>query len=202
MDWHKKTIKTYDDSARAIGEYFSGIGPRVADIDLVFTLADDGKNARVVEIGCGDGRDAEEIVQLSSWYEGFDPSNGLLSIARDKLPETSFVLADALNYKYPNNIDIVFALASLLHVNKDDLRSVFEKVSKSLRSAGIFYISLKEQPIYKEEIRKDQYGERVFYYYNPKLIEDIAGELFTSIYEDHQKIGKTDWFSIALVNNR
>src|ERR1019366_2416373 len=96
------------------------------------------------------------------------------------------------------DLDIVYAFASLLHVNQSDLTEVFYKVCKSLLIDGIFYISLKERNIYTEEIKEDQYGKRMFYYYNPKIIKQIAGNSFTYVYEDHQKIGKTNWFTVAL----
>ena len=198
MDWQKKTIQTYDDSAQALAEYFKGLGPRVSDIQLGLKLAQADENAHVVEIGCGDGRDAKEIVKQVAWYQGFDPSNGLLEIARRTLPDTSFVQADALSYDYPDNLDVVYAFASLLHVNKNDMDEVFTKVGISLRQSGIFFISLKERDMYTEEVKKDQYGERMFYYFNPDIIKSLAANHFITVHEDHQKIGSTDWFTIAL----
>ena len=154
----------------------------------------------MVEIGCGDGRDALEIAKKTKWYEGFDPSIKLLELAKIRVPSVSFVKANALTYRYPKNIDVIFAFASLLHVCKNDLTTVMQKVYSSLRSGGIFYISLKEKSQYVEEVKKDKYGERMFYYYNPALIKDIAGDLFTAVQESHQKIGGTDWFAIILKN--
>ena len=198
MDWYTQTVKTYDDSAAVLAKYFKGIGPRVDDVDRGLQLANANTGAQVVEIGCGDGRDAAEIIKRVSWYQGFDPSNGFLKIAREKLPNASFVIADALTYNYPHNIDVIYAFASLLHVNKDDLKKVFEKVAESLRVGGIFYISLKEREAYTEEVKKDEYGERMFYYYNSDLVKQIAGKSFNVVYEDRKKVGKTDWFTIAL----
>jgi SAM-dependent methyltransferase len=198
MDWDSRTVKTYNNSAEALAKYFRGIGPRTDDIDLGFRLSRSGPNSRVVEIGCGDGRDALEIVHKATWYEGFDPSIKLLELAQIKVPSGMFVEADALTYKYPKNIDIIFAFASLLHVNKNDLARVMKKAYSSLRSGGIFYISLKERDQYTEEIKEDEYGERMFYYYNPDIIKDIAGDLFVAAHEEHQKIANTKWFTIAL----
>lgn len=192
------TIDTYDQSAEELAAYFKGIGPRVKDIERAFELAGHPHVPRVVEIGCGDGRDAAEIVTRAAWYEGFDPSEGLLDIARKKVPDASFVKADALSYTYPPNLDVVFAFASLLHVNKDDLTHVCQKVAKALRQGGIFYISLKERSEYAEEIKADQYGERMFYYYTADLVKELAGDAFQAVHEEHMHHGNTDWFNIAL----
>jgi len=199
MDWHERTVDTYDRSAQQLAEYFKGIGSRTDDIERGLELAGvDPITARVIEIGCGDGRDAQEIAQRAGWYEGFDPSEKLLDLAREKVPEGSFVKADALSYEYPQNIDVAFAFASLLHVNEHDLSAVFQRLGQSLRFGGIVYLSLKEREAYEEEVQKDQYGERKFYYYNVPLVQSIAGTSFESVFEDHQQRGATGWLTLAL----
>ena len=150
------------------------------------------------EIGCGDGRDAVEIVKHTSFYEGFDPSTGLLNLARYRVPSTSFILSDASSYDYPDNLDIIFAFASLLHINKDELPKIFKKIHKSLRINGILYISLKERDKYEAGVKEDQFGTRMFYYYNTSIIEKLTNNNFEIVYTDHYIKGKTNWFNIAL----
>jgi len=199
MNWADKTIKTYDKSASGMEEYFGSKGARIFDIELGLKLAKVSDSARVVEIGCGDGRDAYELFKRVSWYEGFDPSIELLKLARRKVPGASFVLADALSYEYPQKLDVVYAFASLLHVNKSDLGVVLKNLHKSLRKGGIIYLSLKERDRYVEEVKSDSFGDRMFYYYTPQLVTRIAGNQFSVVYEDHQHIGGVDWFTLALV---
>lgn len=198
MDWHAQNIKVYNESAQELAERFSGIGSRVADIERALKLADKSDGAKVVEIGCGDGRDAVEIVKHASMYQGFDPSIGLLNLAKFRVPSASFVLSDASIYNYPDNLDAVFAFASLLHISKDDLPDIFKKIHKSLRSDGILYISLKERDEYAEDTKVDQFGTRMFYFYNPSIIKRLAGDGFSIIYEEHYLKGKTPWFNLAL----
>ena len=198
MDWKKQNIKVYDESAEEIAAYFQGIGSRVEDIERGLALTGKADAIKVIEVGCGDGRDAKEIIKRASQYIGIDPSEGLLRIAKDNNPTGTFILADALSYSYPAQQDIIFAFASLLHVNRNDLSLVFKKVKDSLRTGGIFYISLKERPEYIEEIKEDKYGQRMFYYYNPSIIAEISDGSLESLYEHRHTIGNTDWFTIAL----
>jgi SAM-dependent methyltransferase len=198
MDWQEKTIQTYDTSADALAQYFAGHGARTDDIDRALELAGAGTDARVVEIGCGDGRDAAEIIPKVGWYEGFDPSQGMLQIARRKLPKASFVEADALRYDFPENLDVVFAFASLLHVNRRDFTAVSQKVGAALRPGGIFYLELQERDTYQEELQTEPFGPRMFYFYNPQVVEDIAGMSFSATHEDHYAIGSKHWFTLAL----
>ncbi|HEY1064203.1 MAG TPA: class I SAM-dependent methyltransferase [Candidatus Saccharimonadales bacterium] len=202
MSWHEKTVETYNQSAAQLAEYFKGIGARTDDIELALSLANNPSAARVVEIGCGDGRDAAEIVTRVGWYEGFDPSEALLDLARQKVPTGNFVKADALTYDYPDNLDVVFAFASLLHVSRGDVPAVFQKIGRALRPGGIAFVSLKERSEYAEEAKADQFGERMFYYYSPALLKELAGTAFSAVFEDHQHIGSTDWFTLALQKNQ
>lgn len=197
-DYKAITVKTYDDSARAFNEYFKGIGSRVEDIDRAFKLADVSDNPISLEIGCGDGRDAKEIIKRSKNYKGFDISKGLIAIAREALPDVDFEVADMLTYQYPARLDIVFAFASLLHLDKQEVKQVFDNVAKSFNKGGVIYISLKYALHYSHKFKKDQFGERMFYFYNPEIIKDLAGEAFESVYENRQFIGSTEWFEIAL----
>lgn len=199
MNHDELTIKTYDDSADALAEYFSGIGPRVKYLELVFRLSgQDPADMRVVEIGCGDGRDAAAIVQRVGWYEGFDPSEQLLQIARRKVPHAKFILATAQNYSYPSNIDAYIAFASMLHLGRQDFAVVCCKVAASLRPGGIFYLSLKERPQYQEEMLEDRFGQRMFYYYDSRLVKELTSEWFEVASEDHETFGKTQWLELAL----
>jgi len=75
---------------------------------------------------------------------------------------------------------------------------VLSKASRSIRSGGVFYISLKERDQYLQEVKQDKYGERMFYYYSIPIIKNLASDWFDIVYEDHQQIGPTAWFTVAL----
>jgi SAM-dependent methyltransferase len=199
-DWKQKTVDTYNKSAVELAEYFKGIGPRVKDIEKAFELAGNRQNPNVLEIGCGDGRDAKEIVKYTTNYIGFDISSELIKIARGHAPGVSFEVADAVSYKYPKDLDVVFAFAALLHLDKYEVAQILKLVHISLKPGGIFYISLKYMPEYIQKVKKDKYGERLFYFYNPTEIQDMAGKYYETVLENRQKIGDTDWFTIALRN--
>ncbi len=197
MNAHELTIDTYNRSAPKLAEYFQGIGPRVDDIELALELSGNPKLARTVEVGCGAGRDAVEIIKHVGWYEGFDPSAKMLELARKQVPGGNFVLAEALSYRYPDNLDVIFAFASLLHVDDADLSIVLQKFARVLRQGGIALISLKERSNYSAELKQDDYGDRMFYYYTAELVTELA-EPLELVHEDHQQIGSSNWFTLAL----
>ncbi|MGH7240160.1 MAG: class I SAM-dependent methyltransferase [Candidatus Saccharimonadales bacterium] len=190
------TIATYNNQAAGLSAYFRSVGARVEDIERAIMLS--GRASRAVEIGCGDGRDAAEIIKRVERYEGFDPSSAMLALAKDKLPSASFVLADAVSYQYPRDVDIIFAFASLLHINRADMRRVIRLAADCLRPGGIFYISLKWANEYHSAVKKDKFGERLFYFYSPDQIKRIAASRFSIVWHQRQTMSGTEWFSIAL----
>ena len=197
-DLRQETIDTYDKSAEALAAYFQGSGSRVNDIEKALTYAGTLTNARSVEIGCGDGRDAKEITPHCSFFTAFDISKELIKIAKKNVPEVQFEVADAVTFEYPEELDVVFAFASLLHLDRDELKIVFQKVTSSLKKDGVFYISLKHRDQYESAVKQDDYGKRLFYFYNRETIEEIAGSQFTTIESYVKHHGNTDWLEIAL----
>jgi SAM-dependent methyltransferase len=198
MALHPETVATYDESAEALAEYFKGIGPRVEHINRALELVEmtDG-TARVVEVGCGDGRDAVEIVTRVASYIGFDPSKGMLRLARNRLPDTTFVKADSLSFEYPTGLDVIFAFASLIHSDVDTNRAVFNIFSRALRIGGIAMVNVRERDEYEVVEQTDQFGTRVYHYYNSKILRDIAGSAFVPVFEDHKQIGSNTWLTMA-----
>jgi SAM-dependent methyltransferase len=95
-------------------------------------------------------------------------------------------------------LDIVFAFASLLHLNKSELQTVFTGVAKVLKPRGIFYISSKYRPEYAEEIKEDTYGKRLFYFYNAELLSEIAGSEYETAKAWREVHANTEWFELAL----
>jgi SAM-dependent methyltransferase len=198
VNLRQATIDTYNQSAEALADYFRGKGPRVKYIDIALELAGNPKDAKVVEIGCGDGRDAKYIVSKVKYYVGFDISKELIRLAKEHVPGAKFEVADANNFDYPNNLNVVFAFASILHLDSEELKETLKKVSDALKTGGVFYISSKHAIQYKEQVKEDKFGTRLFYFYNPEIISELAGDKFIVKKYWYETIGHTKWFEVAL----
>lgn len=190
MNKKEQTIDTYNKSAAKLAQKFDLQGVRTTDIEQVFKLLKKD-NPKVLEIGCGNGRDAQEIIKRTTDYIGIDISEGLIRIAEQNLPKSNFQIADIETYEFPKNLDIIFAFASLIHISKESLKEIFNRAITSLTPGGIFFISLKYGP-YEEVTKEDEYGIRTHYLYTPEEIvllapqftvvtshiSDIRGQLF------------------------
>ncbi|MBP6881292.1 MAG: class I SAM-dependent methyltransferase [Candidatus Pacebacteria bacterium] len=192
----KETIATYDRAAKAYAEKFAGIGPRVSDIEVA--LAAFGKeNPQVLELGCGDGRDAVEICKRTDNYFGIDASKEMVMLAREKVPNGTFSVENIDTFPFTAPVDVIFAFASLLHVPKEVFERVLQKAYVTIPSGGIFYLSLKEGRYTGAEVVKDEWGERLFYYYEEGDIRDMAQE-YEIMFLEKYLIGHTKWIRAML----
>jgi len=94
--------------------------------------------------------------------------------------------------------DVVFAFASLLHIDRAGNEVIFQRVARSLKPGGIFYVSLKKADEYEERVQIDEFGTRTFYYYNPELVTEMSSNDFEVADVSEQTIGQTLWFETAL----
>jgi SAM-dependent methyltransferase len=195
MDAKSQTIETYKKSAHALAKKFDLIGARIRDIEKAFSYVPT-KNPQVLEIGCGNGRDAKEIVTYTPHYLGIDISNELISLAQEKVPGGHFEVRDVESYQFPTSIDVIFSFASLLHSSKETVKDILDRAYASLRSGGIFFISLKYGDYHQETIT-DMFGTRAYYYYTPELITEMA-QKYRSVYQDNQFTQGQNWFTLIL----
>jgi SAM-dependent methyltransferase len=198
----QKTHQTYERSAVELAEYFKGIGSRREDIERAFELSSVSGDSNVIELGCGDGRDAAVILEFSPNLTAIDYSNALIEIAKRSNPEHAdrFMVEDILTYEpgTGETYDNIFAFASLLHLNPAELHEVLHKYTSHLNDGGVFFISMKMSDHYTEAIKEDKFGWRMFHLYHPDEIVDMMPEELTEVYRETRVIGQTAWFELAL----
>ena len=193
----KATVDTYNSAAVAYEERYSGMGARIEDVERGFSYSDSPEPS-VVEIGCGNARDAEVILSRTGKYIGIDVSSSMIELAQKNLPEAEFVVADVVNYEFPKGIDIVFAFASFLHLDREKLKDVFKKIEVSLNENGVLYLSLKRRDEYSSEVVSDEYGSRRFYYYSKTDILELKPTTLREVYYDEQSHGGDEWLTLVL----
>lgn len=100
------------------------------------------EHARVLDCGCGSGRDTKYFLERGYAVEAFDASQELCKKASEL---TGIEVQNMLfqDMQYESEFDGVWACSSLLHVPADELVDTFEKIARALKSGGIFYASFK-----------------------------------------------------------
>ena len=97
---------------------------------------------RILDAGCGSGRDALAFAELGFDVEAFDASSALVDWARKKtgLPIELCTFAD---YSRSKRFDGIWACASLLHLELQDAKQAIAKLFGMLRENGVLYASFK-----------------------------------------------------------
>lgn len=190
------TVQTYNKSADALAEKFDSLGARVEDVEETFKLVDKA-NPKVLEVGCGNGRDAEEIIKRTTDYLGVDISERLIELARKKVPEGRFEVADIEGYQLQQGLDIIFAFASLLHIPKESLKDFLSEAYSALNNKGVIRLSLKSAKAYTETTTNDEFGTRTYFLYSPEDVKDLAAN-FSIVKSDLLERGGQLWLEVIL----
>lgn len=164
------------------------------------------KGKKVIDIGCGTGRDAVLFVNAGFDYTGIDASVGMLEEARKRIPTANFVLMDFSNLDFPDEtFDGFWASASLLHSSKDKVGQVLQNIRKVLKPNGVGFISLKEKKLVDDEMVKDEEygnGERYFVFYEMEEFKKILEESgFTVVRADIHRMGNLSWLCCFVRKN-
>ena len=98
--------------------------------------------ARILDAGCGSGRDIIAFQRAGYAVDAFDASAELCKIATER----SGIYVKNRRFEEitgEEKYDGIWACASLLHVRREDLADVLSRIYGLLRSQGTLYVSFK-----------------------------------------------------------
>ena len=98
--------------------------------------------ARILDAGCGSGRDAKAFHEMGYDVEAFDASAELVALARQHsgLPVEQKRFEEGSTVERYNGI---WCCASLLHVPLAELPEVMSRLARALKPDGVWYLSFK-----------------------------------------------------------
>ena len=98
--------------------------------------------AKIIDIGCGSGRDAKHFMESGYTVTAIDGSPELCKQAEKLLgiPVPCLLFQEI---DFDKEFDAAWACSSLLHVPKAELPDVMRRICKALKPGGVFYASFK-----------------------------------------------------------
>lgn len=161
------SYKYYDD--HAIEYYESSFSADMSETMQKF-LKYLPKGSTILDAGCGTGRDTKIFLDLGYQVSAFDASIEMVKLSSKYTGlETRHLKFEELDYK--QEFDGIWACASLLHVERNNLKHVFELLKKSLKNNGVLYCSFKSR---EADFTKD--GRRFTCFTQEKLIHFIMNQ--------------------------
>lgn len=99
--------------------------------------------ARVIDLGCGSGRDVMAFGDMGHEASGLDASKELVELAKERL-EVKASVGDMVTWRASEPYDGIWCCASLIHLNEEEKKRFFGNLQYNLKPGGVIYISVKE----------------------------------------------------------
>jgi SAM-dependent methyltransferase len=187
----KKTIEYYESNAPSIcARYESGRPRELQDFILQalrgYTTRRGIDRPRILEIGCGSGRETAFLFEQGYEAFGVDASNAMIACARSHHPETAdrlFPAAFPLE-RSPEHVqtvlqlpfDAILLLATAMHIPDNELETILNQVHAMLVPSGIMIISSSSG---RSGIKNDRDP-------NGRLFIERTSETLTALLQKHR----------------
>ncbi len=155
------------------------------------------EGGKILDLGCGSGRDVKAFLERGYVADGADRSEELCKLASEytgvKIKQMDFAQLEAVD-----EYDAIWACASLLHVPCEELPKIFELARRALKPSGVMYMSYKYG---------DYEGDRDGRFFNDMTEEKFAGvfadieglSLIEEWYSEDVRRGKdVKWYNVIL----
>lgn len=190
------TRQSYDQGAAAWSSSHSVPKFWGEDFDKFFELLPTG--SRLLEVGCGGGRDARELIAFGYDYTGTDISAGQLEQARQNNPGALFEQVSVYDLDFDKPFDGFWCAAALLHIPKGRISEALAAVRRNMVVGAIGYISLKEGHDQQIEHNKEL-GDRFFAYWQREEFNDVLlHNKFEILHEGYMPFERTKWLTYHL----
>ena len=131
------------------------------------------QGGRILDAGCGSGRDSLAFIQMGYQVVSIDASTEMVA-ASSKLTGQTALLMTFDEISFEREFDGIWACASLVHVSRQDLSAVLNRLTLALKPSGFCYMSFK----YGDSERIE--GGRFF--------NDLNESLFHGVLSSHREL--------------
>lgn len=142
------TVGYYNQNASLFSSDTEGVDLSHLYAEFLPEVANGGK---ILDAGCGSGRDALFFKRQGYAVTAFDASKELAALATQSLGETVRVMT-FLELDFCEEFDGIWACASLLHVPSGEMDLVLNRLTRALKSGAPLYASFK----YGNQERQEQ----------------------------------------------
>lgn len=172
------TIGWYNANAEA----YAAKGRGFIDYDQIESfLALLPPHGKILDVGCGSGKDMALFSKKGMNVYGLDPSEGLLEVGKRDHPDLQFVLGSMTNIPFPDrSFDGLWVHASLLHLElEDDVRKAFSEFHRVLSDNGILHLMVKSRMDQEPALRitdQDSGHPRVYRFFTKEEMGNLLSE--------------------------
>ena len=127
-------------------------------------------HSRILDAGCGTGRDTLAFSKMGYQVTAFDGSKKMVETACE-ITGHKVLHCDFSEFTSNFEFDGIWACASLLHVPREKLESTLRSLSENLRTEGVFYASFKYGSLERQK------GTRYFNDMNEQQLFEVVNKI-------------------------
>jgi SAM-dependent methyltransferase len=194
------TLRYYSQNAHAVAQRYEDVqSPLASHFVRIFP-----PGGRILDIGCGSGRDMAELNRQGFQAFGVDATPELVDLAQKAHPELTEKIGHGrlpdLGLPFNGEFDGVLCSAVLMHIDTADLLNAALSIKGCLKVNGRLLISVPTHRADADDQERDDHG-RLFKTYSPGYLRLIFERLgFTLIdqweNEDAMKRPEVEWVTM------
>jgi len=124
--------------------------------------------SKILDVGCGSGRDLLWLKNHGFDAVGFEYSPGLAELA-EKYSGCRVIQGDFMNYDFSDfSFDALIIIGAMVHISHEEFSGIFKKITSGICKGGHILITLK----HGNGIKTDK-DNRIFYLWQEKDLERI-----------------------------
>jgi len=153
-----RTVSYYSANAKDVADRYESVqSPLAGYFSKVFR-----PGGKILDIGCGSGRDMAELTRQGYSAYGIDATPELVQLAQELHPELTDRVSQAVlpDFEVPfgGNFDGVLCSAVLMHIDTADLLTAALSIKRCLKANGRLLISIPSQRPDLTEAERDGNG--------------------------------------------
>lgn len=147
------------------------------------------KDSKILDLGCGNGYPYDHYFCAKGFdLTGIDFCEKFINQAKTINPTAQYQCADIEKYAIDKKYDLVMMLFSLLHIPRENHKSLLQKIYDSLNEGSIFLLTLRDEDAGILKYKDDFCGQAMFWSYfdfdTYKVMLEKIG--FTFLYAENQ----------------
>lgn len=166
----KEALKTYDLCAEIYSKYTE---TKLLQFQLTKFASMLPKGGKILDAGCGIGRDAKYFSEDGFDVTAIDLSKSMLDEAKKR--GVNAVKMDLLSMKFEKeSFDGLWCMASFSDIPKEDAEKALKNFNEILKTNGVIYFAVKEGEG-QEIVAKEKYNNlpRFYAYYTQKELTEL-----------------------------
>ncbi|MEJ2267898.1 MAG: class I SAM-dependent methyltransferase [Nanoarchaeota archaeon] len=188
MNFTKNTINFYEKIANDYSKSWDDIEIIKRELNFFLEFI---KGKKILDIGCGHGRDCKYFSEKGFETIGIDLSENFLKIAKKKSPLSKFAKMDMRKLNFPKeSFDGLWVCSSFLHIPQKNNKETMKEFYRVLKKEGIMFIAVKLGK--GEKIKNGKYDKLYSKKEFEKLIKNTGFHIQKSYINRHKK----DWIII------